>query len=209
MKLTPRQVQIIEELYNLNLNLANGDENQRRQLTQKIAEQVNFEFGPRYGMKARAGGNISNASKDSLAYLEDDTTVSVWDWQNGTTRKPQVVPGMEPTHPHLPLNEAKFITVSPVNHLNTPDTNDGDEDDDNDDDYIQELTKALNEMNDNLKAIRTDNVRMLENQMAIMQAIQLILDKPTPPIEPHLVIFPEYEGQIGWSGKVTLKPKVK
>jgi hypothetical protein len=198
MQLSQRHVEIVNALYMMNLTLAKGDEGQRRQLTQKIDEQICFEFGHRWGMKARAGGDINSASKDSIGYLEDDGTVSVWDWQNGSSREPQIHTGDGPHYPHLSTSEAKFVEVQPVNHLSSvPDNGD-----DDDDVMVELFRQLLNEV----KQVRADQTRLLEGQAAIMTAVQLVLDKPidvhVPPIK-----FPEYKGTVLGFG-VTLKPQV-
>lgn len=190
MQLSQRHVDIVEALFGLNINLARGNDDQRRELTQKIDEQICHEFGKRWGMKARAGGNIGNASKDSIAYLEDDGTVSVWDWQNGTTREPQIRAGMEPNYSHLPTSEAKFIEVQPVNHLSSV------PDDDEDDPLIPILKK-----------IADTQQTIMENQVRLAQAIQLLLDKPAPDINIPPIKFPDYKGSI-FGFNVTLKPQV-
>lgn len=198
MRLSQRHVDIVEALYGLNIDLARGDDNQRRQLTQKIDEQIAFEFGPRWGMKARAGGNIGNASKDSIAYLEADGTVSVWDWQNGSTREPQVKVNDEPTYPNLPTSEAKFIAVEPVNHL------DGEVPDDDDDDEEAALAAILKKIVDNTDQILANQATILQNQARTHELIQLLIDKPLPEFPP--VKFPEYKGSVLGFG-ITLKPQ--
>lgn len=195
MNLSERQVSIVNQLYMMNLTLARGDEGQRRQLTQKIDEQIRFEFGPRWGMKARAGGNISTASKDAIGYLEDDGTVSVWDWQNGSSREPQVHAGEAPHYPHLPLSEAAFIPVEAVNHLSSVPDNGGETEDD------PNVAKIL----EVVQKILTTQQTILENQVRLSQAMQVLIDKPFPEIPP--ITFPEYVASNRFLGTITLKPK--
>jgi hypothetical protein len=196
MQLSARHVSIVNTLYMMNLELAKGEEAQRRQLTQKIDEQICFEFGPRWGMKARAGGSIDTASKDSIGYLEDDGTVSTWDWQNGTSREPQIHEGEAPHYPHLPLSEAKFIAVQPVNHLSSvPDDGDGDTEDNPD------LTQLIKGQAAILESIHL----MMDNQVKIAQTLQVLLDKPVEVTIPPIT-FPEYEAST-FFGKITLRPK--
>jgi len=102
-------------LYAANVALAKGSDDERRTLTRKIAEQVAFMLGPRWGNKKRHGLGDEWQSKDALAYREDDGTLTVWDWQNGDTRKRGVNEGAEGLR--LPANEADFMPVTPTNHL--------------------------------------------------------------------------------------------
>lgn len=193
--LTQRQVDIVEALYGLNIDLARGDDDQRRQLTRKIAEQIRFEFGPRWGTKSTTPSHPQ--SKDAIAFDNQNGTIDVWDWQNGTTREPQIDAGDEPDFTNLTQH---FIAVSPINHLagEVPD----DDDDDNDEEAA--LAAILKKIAENTEAIRADQIRLLEGQSAIMQAIQVLLDKPTPEIPP--VKFPEYKAST-FFGTITLRPQ--
>ena len=118
MRLPERAVQIIHTLHSLHLDLARGDDPQRRALTRMMAEQIAFELGPRWGCKARSEALAAEyQSKDAIAYLNDDGSMDIWDWQNGSSREPQVHPNMEPMY----ANERQwFIRVNPVNHLKVP-----------------------------------------------------------------------------------------
>lgn len=203
MQLSQKHVDIVETLYGMNMELAKGSEEQRRELTKKIDEQICFDFGKRWGMKARAGGNVNNASKDSIGYLEDDGTVSVWDWQNGTTREPQIHAGKNPDYSHLPTSEAKFIEVDAVNHLSSVP--------DNGDDESDPFVEVLVEIKNDLKDVRADVTRLLNSQAALMeshidiiQRLQILIDKPSPDLP--FISFPEYEANT-FFGKITLKPK--
>jgi hypothetical protein len=117
--LFPQQaVRACDELYARNTQLAHSDnDNDRRKLTRMIVEQIAFELGAGWGCKKRAGVSDDFQSKDAIAFREDDGTVSVWDWQNGTTRKRCVNEGESPTYPHLSPQEAAFMPVDAVNHL--------------------------------------------------------------------------------------------
>lgn len=96
-----------------NLDLAHGDDDQRRQLTRMIAEQLAHDLGPRWGTKSTSEG--APQTKDGIAYRLDTGRIDIWDWQNGGTRDVQVRPGQAATYP----NEAQhFIAVEPVDHLN-------------------------------------------------------------------------------------------
>ena len=209
MQLTQRHVEIVNTLYMANLTLARGDDNQRRQLTQKIDEQICFEFGNRWGMKARAGGSINDASKDSIGYHETDGTVSSWDWQNGSSRAPQIHANQEPDYPHLPLSEATFVSVFPVNHLIV--LNPGDE---GDNDGVTEggvifitpeqfdsMLKTIADSNKELAVVHGEIIRAREQLNGIMQMLEQIISSPLPDFT-----FPTYEANTVL-GKITLTPK--
>jgi hypothetical protein len=84
-----------------------------------IQEQFVALWGDRWGGKVRTGLDPARyASKDGIAYLEDDDTVSVWDWQRGQPREIILKPESEPNYPHLPKSEATFIKREAVDHLN-------------------------------------------------------------------------------------------
>jgi hypothetical protein len=113
--------QACDELYERNVSLARSDDdNDRRRLTRLIAEQIAFTLGDRWGCKKRAGLGDEWQSKDSIAYREDDGTVSVWDWQNGSTRRRAVNAGDQASHANLSPQEAAFMPVSATNHLDWP-----------------------------------------------------------------------------------------
>jgi hypothetical protein len=90
----------------------NEDEKQR-QLTQRINEQMKYQFGQGWGGKVRAGLDpVQFRSKDSQAYLEHDGTISVWDLFQGAEGAPILVQdGDAPTHPNLSSSDHKFIDV--------------------------------------------------------------------------------------------------
>lgn len=191
--LTQRQVDIVEALYGLNITLARGDDDQRRQLTKKIAEQFRFEFGPKWGTKSTTPSHPQ--SKDAIAYDNGDGTIDVWDWQNGTTREPQVDAGDEPDYQGLTQH---FIAVEPVNHLGQAPGN-GDEDN-------KEVLAALKEVVENTKRIIANQTTILQNQTRTHELIQVLIDKPTPDINIPPVVFPEYKGSI-FGLTVTLRPQ--
>lgn len=119
----PTRVQeIVNAMYAKNLDLAHSkDENDRRLLTLKIAQQVCFELGPEYGTKRGDGPQ----SKDSISKLfGGGPSFLNWDWQNGDTRKPNIFPES------LLIEDQHFIAVGPVDHLGVGDgggTGDGDD----------------------------------------------------------------------------------
>jgi hypothetical protein len=111
MNLPARVVDICWALYRLHRDLAEGDDDQRRILTRMIAEQCHFELGSRWGVKSRDA--FTPQSKDSIAFLDVQPAFFNWDWQNGTTREPQVVAGQ----PGERITDQLWLAVSPVNHL--------------------------------------------------------------------------------------------
>ena len=197
MILSVRHIEIINQLYNRNIALANGDDNQRRKLTTMINEQNCFEFGTRWGNKARrVGGTVS---KDAIGFLEDDRTVSVWDWQNGTTRKPQVKAGDEPDFPHLPLNEAAFIPVSPVDHLSGEQPGNGDEDDGDDTDILSKLNEIQSQL------LTMQQAQSQQNQY-LQQVVDLLRQIIVRPSTSFPIIYPNYVGRI-FGISITLTPE--
>lgn len=189
--LNQRQVEIIEALYGLNLSLARGSDDDRRVLTRKIAEQFVFEFGPDYGCKSSTPTNPQ--SKDAIAKRENNRLYS-WDWQNGTTREPQVKVGSVAED----ITGQFFIAVTGINHLadEPPVDNGGNTTE------VTALVKKVIEMQQN---ISNAQVQILDAQTHILQILQTILDKPIeiPPVQ-----FPDYESnRIPILGTITFKPK--
>ena len=199
MQLSKRHADIINTLYERNLDLARGDDDQRRKLTKMIAEQIRLEFGSDWGTKASSRTNPQ--SKDAIAFRLNSQTMDVWDWQNGTTREPQVGEGSEPTYPML--TGQYFIEVDAVDHLSSvPDNGDEEED---------PLINILVELKNDLKDVRADVTRLLNSQAALMeshidiiQRLQILIDKPSPDLP--FITFPEYEAST-FFGRITLKPK--
>jgi hypothetical protein len=110
-------VRVAQGLYERHTDLANGSDDQRRQLIKMIGENICAVLGSRWGNKVRAGLGDEYRSKDGIAYREDDGTISVWDIQDGGSRKYVVPAGAEPTYPHIGPAEARFIELSPIDHL--------------------------------------------------------------------------------------------
>lgn len=184
MNLPARAAAIIQQLWLLNVDLSNGDDDQRRALSKKIGEQVAFELGPQWGLKARWEG--APQSKDALAYNPTATrgmaVIDVWDWQNGATRQVQVSAGSPPTYPAI---TAWFTVVTPVNHLGTPTP-----------DLpppppvvTPVLDHVLTEIDQRLLLIET-------SQSAIIHAITEMLDQQARGVT----------GRVSFLGTVTLKP---
>jgi hypothetical protein len=107
----PRVKVIVQALYERNLDLAHGNDDQRRALILKCAQQVCFELGAQWGTKKSSAGNPP--SKDALAHF-DGVTLYGADCFDGTTRKPSVPDAMEP------LPGQVFIAVTPLDWLGEP-----------------------------------------------------------------------------------------
>jgi hypothetical protein len=122
MQLPDRAKAIVVTLYNQNVDLARGDDEQRRRLARKIAEQCRFELGPTWGHKS--ADPTRPPSKDAIAQQQPDGRLIGWDLFNGSTREPF------PEPESMDLTGQHFIDVSPgVNHLGPvpppPPPNDG------------------------------------------------------------------------------------
>lgn len=83
----PRIREIVQELYARNVHLAEGTDDERRQLQTLICEQARYELGPQYGAKKADSGRPR--SKDAIAFLDGDVLYAA-DCFNGSTRKPSV-----------------------------------------------------------------------------------------------------------------------
>lgn len=106
-------------LYERNKDLANGSDDQRRVLQQKVCETVRARKGPSWGWKSNHGIGIAN-STDAIAELPDGVfrknerqPLYMWDLFNGTTRKPNQLPLMSDAD-HV---EQFFVPVLPIDHL--------------------------------------------------------------------------------------------
>ena len=110
--LPPRVKEIIRLMYERHRDLAHGDDDARRTLTRMIAEQIAYEFGPRWGTKAQSPSHPP--SKDAIAFQTPDGQLFAWDWQNGATREPFDEPIRHT------ITGQHFIAVTPKNHLGAP-----------------------------------------------------------------------------------------
>ncbi len=111
--LEPRAAAIIDAMYEKFKNLAHGSDDQRRELTRKIIEQLVFEFpGRGYGWKSAGRGRPP--SKDAIAVFVAGHLYG-WDWQNGGSRKRQVQAGSRSEN----LDGQVFIRVGGVKHIST------------------------------------------------------------------------------------------
>jgi len=106
-----RAQEIVNQLYQRNVALAEGDDDQRRALTRMMIEQIVCEFGTDYGGKS--ADPTRPFSKDSIA-LKTGGKLYSWDWQNGSTRRPQIPPF------RYDISDQTFIPVGCVQHLNQP-----------------------------------------------------------------------------------------
>jgi hypothetical protein len=111
-----RGQEIIDALYAQNTPLATGTPDQQRLLTRLIGEQMAFEFGPRWGIKAAATDRPVGPSE--IAF--NAPPLFIWRWSDGDGR----VTGLagSPLHPPLlePLDQTVgqvFISCDPVDHL--------------------------------------------------------------------------------------------
>ena len=105
----PDRVQIIvETLHARHPQLALGGDDDRRQLTRTIIEQVVWEF-PADGWGWKSADPTRPPSKDALARRTPDLIGC--DWQHGETRQPN-----RPVTCH-PIPGQVFIPVAGINHL--------------------------------------------------------------------------------------------
>ena len=95
------------------------DDEARKVAIRRTCEQLSADLGPRWGGKKRAGLPDDYRSPDSLAYQEDDGTVSVWDIQ-ASSGAILVHAGKTPDYPRLPPTEAAFMACVPTNHMGVP-----------------------------------------------------------------------------------------
>jgi hypothetical protein len=112
MTFPQRGIEIIQALY----HASPQDDTARRRDIQKVGEQLCHDLGPQWGNKKRAGVSDDLRSPDSIAFLEADLTVSVWDIQ-ASSGAILVHAGKAPDYPHLGMGEAAFMPCDPKNHL--------------------------------------------------------------------------------------------
>lgn len=109
MRVPDRVYQIAIAFYYLHPDLAHGTDDQRRELTRLIAEQVRFELGEWWGRKQADW--TRPVSKDAIAFREVLGRMFSWDWQNGDTRAPNPPGEMEDVTGQV------FVPVDPIDHL--------------------------------------------------------------------------------------------
>ena len=82
---------------------------QRRAITQKIAEQCRFELGPNWGWKRADPGRPLSTD----VFCTKEPFIG-WDWS--------IPSGIASFPSSIDLTGQVFVTVQPVNHLDIPDT---------------------------------------------------------------------------------------
>jgi hypothetical protein len=89
-----RGAQIIDALLAVpSINaLAHGDDDQRRQATKMIVEQLKFEHGQPQGFTLKSASPTRPQGKDSIGFMVNGRLFG-WDWQNGSSRNRQVSAG--------------------------------------------------------------------------------------------------------------------
>ena len=193
MRLPDRVQDITVELYNRNLALAHGDDDQRRQLARMIAEQARYELGPSWGHKRADPGRPP--SKDAIAQQQPDGKLFAWDLFNGATREPNADPES------IDITGQTFIVVPPVNHLGiAPDELPNVSPDEpptvpSGSDVAQIAAAVLAELKRLGDAVEQTN-----------REIEALRAKPVPVIP--TVTFPDYTGTLPFGlGTVVLKPR--
>lgn len=172
-----RQAEIIESLYGLHLDMARGTDDQRRELTKMMAQQFAFEYGREYGIKS--ADPTRPPSKDAIA-IQFLGRLYSWDWQNGTTREPQVRVGQEAED----ITGQNFIPVEPFNYLG--DNGDTNNPPDNPPEDDEQLAALLQTIIDNQHSLAETQSALISAQVDILQRIDLIAAKAD-------VKFPDYE----------------
>lgn len=99
---------IVQALYDRNVALSEGNDDQRRALAKMIAEQTTCELGSEWGWKSASP--TRPPSKDAIAHKLPGGRLEGWDLFNGTTRKPNGGIWHD-------LTGQTFIEVSNVDHL--------------------------------------------------------------------------------------------
>ena len=108
-----RGVEIIDTLYR---GVNPQDDGARRIRIKITCEQFTHDLGVRWGGKKRAGLTDDSRSPDSIAYLEADQTVSVWDIQLSSGAI-DVSAGKPANHPNLPASDATFMPCDARDHI--------------------------------------------------------------------------------------------
>lgn len=96
---------VVVQLYNKYPELANGNDDQRRELTHRIVQTINARGTTQYGHKQQKGGP---PSKDTIGLQSNG--LQLWDLFNGGTREPNP----HPIHSFLgDPNTQEIITLGP------------------------------------------------------------------------------------------------
>lgn len=176
------------------------DEAARKHDIQVVGEQMCFDLGSRWGNKQRTG--VNSRSADSIAYLEDNDTVSVWDIQasNGDIL---VSAGDPPKYPNLPPSEADFIDCIAFNHMGTePIPIPEPEPPSNNDDIME----VLNQVILNQEEFKVQQQLILDTVNMHTQMLTDILNQGTG--TGFLITYPDYVMRIfGQDVKLTPVPR--
>lgn len=164
MQFPQRGIDIIEGILARkdNLSLSQGTEDDRRVVTRRIAEQLCYELNSRWGTK-RADSSRP-PSKDALAFLSVDGRLLSWDWQNGETKQRQVQAGQEAED----ITGQVFISVSPVNHLESAPPAIPTEDEDN--------PPVLIDFEEEVRALRERMVDLLASTGILKQDVDRLIN---------------------------------
>jgi hypothetical protein len=197
--LSPRAIEIIQALWQQQTSLATGSDDERRMLTQIMAEQFRYEFGTRWGTKKSLPTHP--ASKDVIAFRGIGSLYG-WDWQNGTTRRPQVQAGQE----GMDISSQIFIQVSPINHLQVSTVMDMPEtpalEGNNSGGYLDRT--GLNKLYDGLLMLQ-ETVKHLHAQLQRNEVETQLLQEGVRHLQTQQ--NPEYTGKLlRWP--ITLRPKL-
>ena len=181
MLFPPKGIDAIRALYHANPQ----DEPARRHDIQLVGEQMCFDLGNKWGNKKRTGLPDTERSADSIAYHEDDGTVSVWDIQSSSGAI-LVNAGDPPTYPNLPPTEAAFMDCAPIDHMNS---NGG-----------EQPPPADEAKLDKILANQDIILQLLNEHTAMLQALA---DKTC---EPFKINYPNYRGRVTFLGDTTFFP---
>jgi len=116
---TPLNARVVEIVNALYTGVNPQDDNARRTRIITVCEQNAAEGLTRWGNKKRAGLSDDFRSPDSIAYLEDDGTISIWDIQLSSGAM-DVFPGKPPNYPKDSPANSTFMGCAAVNHLGGP-----------------------------------------------------------------------------------------
>lgn len=174
--------------HGLHRALANGDDDQRRQLTRTIAEQIRFDLGPGWGTK-RASTDRP-LSKDSIAFTNGAQLLS-FDWQHGATREPNPPGEMED------ITGQVFVPVAAVNHLRTEPAPPAPQPDD----QAEAIFRALGRMEAILSQCLDTSQQGFITQDRRLARLEGLVN------ELHNRPSPNYAGTIRYLGRVVLRPE--
>jgi len=116
MEFPDRARTIVNTLWSQHRELAAGDAEAQRELTRMIAEQIAFDLGPRWGVKAAGPGRPQGPSE--LAY--DAPPLYIWRWSDGDGHVTGIIGAPLPDPLLEPLDQTAgqvFLKVDPIDHL--------------------------------------------------------------------------------------------